>query len=58
MKSGGQKNQMQPVKIKEASFHIPRYQDYDVEAICSYTYQLRGLNESEKRYSHIPHIIS
>lgn len=32
------KESEQPVKIKEGSFPIPRYQDYDVEANCCYTY--------------------
>ena len=38
----------QLVKIKEGSFPIPRYQDYDVEANCRYTYAIRGLNEAGK----------
>ena len=42
----------QPVKIKEGSFPIPRYQDYDVEANCCYTYAIRGLNESGKDIAH------
>ena len=41
------KESEQPVKIKEGSFPIPRYQDYDVEANCCYTYAIRGLNESQ-----------
>ena len=40
------------VKIKEGSFPIPRYQDYDVEANCCYTYAIRGLNESGKDIAH------
>lgn len=46
------KDTEQPVKIKEGSFPIPRYQDYDVEANCRYTYALRGLNESGKDIAH------
>lgn len=42
----------QPVKIKEGSFPIPRYQDYDVEANCCYTYAIRGLNKSGKDIAH------
>ena len=42
----------QPVKIKEGSFPIPRYQDYDVEANCRYTYAIRGVNESGKDIAH------
>ena len=42
------KDTEQPVKIKEGSFPIPRYQDYDVEANCRYTYAIRGLNEAGK----------
>lgn len=42
----------QPVKIKEGSFPIPRYQDYDVEANCCYTYAIRGLNEAGKDIAH------
>ena len=46
------KESEQPVKIKEGSFPIPRYQDYDVEANCCYTYAIRGLNESGKDIAH------
>lgn len=42
----------QPIKIKEGSFPIPRYQDYDVEANCCYTYAIRGLNEAGKDIAH------
>ena len=42
----------QPVKIKEGSFPIPRYQDYDVEANCCYTYAIRGLSEAGKDIAH------
>ena len=42
----------QPVKIKEGSFPIPRYQDYDVEANCCYTYAIRGVNEAGKDIAH------
>ena len=46
------KESEQTVKIKEGSFPIPRYQDYDVEANCYYTYAIRGLNESGKDIAH------
>ena len=46
------KESEQPVKIKEGSFPIPRYQDYDGEANCCYTYAIRGLNESGKDIAH------
>lgn len=42
------KEKESPVKIKEGSFPIPRYQDYDVENNCCYTYAIRGLNEFGK----------
>lgn len=43
-----------PVKIKNGTFPIPRYQDCDVEPNVLYAYAIRGTNESEKSLAHSP----
>lgn len=42
----------QPVKIKDGTFPIPRYQDYDVEPNMLYTYAIRGTDEAGKSRAH------
>lgn len=48
------KNAEPPVKIKEGTFPIPRYQDCDVEANALYTYALRGTDEAGKDIARSP----
>ena len=48
------KDTEQPIKIKDGTFPIPRYQDCDVEPNVLYTYVIRGTDESGKGLAQSP----
>lgn len=48
------KGNEQLIKVKDGTFPIPRYQDYDVEPNILYTYAIRGTDEAGKSLAHSP----